>query len=970
MNRRVLIAAVIVTLAIAGGGEAATTGRMAGSVVDNDGIALPGATVSITSEALIGGPQVAVTEVDGGFVFNLLPVGAYRVEANLPGFQPAAAEIRVALDRVASVTFNLVPEQFGGEIEVVANVPVVDTAQVNTSVVFDQDYLQKAAVGSAGRDYLQIIGQAAGVAGGGNASVFGGTSGDNAYLVDGLNTSDPLLGTFGTNFNYDAIQEVSFQTGGFEAEFGQATGGIINLVTKSGGNSFSGSLDTRYRNEGFTENGDHYDRDDQTSSLRNISTTLGGPLVRDRLWFFVSVENVNTKSQDEGAPVVREFDGWNYIGKATWQVTDSHRLVAKFSGDPADIPGANSSRFIEESAALTQSQGGSIIQLELNSVLSEVALLNAQVGMSRGYIESFPSHGDDTRALHTNEDTLINSNSVAFAGADDRDRDEVRVNLTWFVDDLAGAHEMKVGLEYNDLFYGGTSYIPGGGFFYDVTEPPAGSYQDLDGDGHFSHYVTIKEIEGTDLANGIYDFAAVRDEYLESTGGISTAFLQDAWRPTANLTVKPGVRVDKVVLDNHLGAQVADMTHVQPRFGVAWDIMGDARHVVRGSWGEFMDPTALSIPNFASGVPQIFHEYNTLEFYCNSIGRCDAAQLSQILRTDAIEWTSAEGYTYTLFDNRATTVYEPAQTLDQAGLGSLKAPFAEELVVAYETQLAAETSLELTWVDKKVREIIEDTCSGNTWVYGAGETPSLDDPTTWTRADECDFFLIANIPGFYRDYEAAIVKLETRQESFHILASYTWSKSFGNTPNGARESYAGDLADFYPVEAYNREGYLADQRAHRVKLSGYALLPWDITLGLDSFWSSAGRLTPNSACDAFQNASADQIAEVGADPAAIAYCSTGDGVFLGGNNIFLLERGAVETKSVWQVDMQVSKSFQVGSVDLTGVIAVYNLFDRELDASFNSVAFRTDAVGEPIPVGAPTSYWEPRRYELGLRLEF
>ena len=168
-------------------------------------------------------------------------------------------------------------------------------------------------------------------------SVFGGSTSDNSYLIDGLNTTDPTTGTFGTNFNFDAIQEMNFQTGGFEAEFGQATGGIVNLVTKSGGNEFSGSLDIRYRDQNMTENGDHYDRDEQESLYQSISGTFGGPILRDKLWFFASLEKVDTSRQDQGVDFPREFDGWNYIGKLTWQISDANRAVLKYSGAPADV---------------------------------------------------------------------------------------------------------------------------------------------------------------------------------------------------------------------------------------------------------------------------------------------------------------------------------------------------------------------------------------------------------------------------------------------------------------------------------------------------------------------------------------------------------------------------------------------------------------------------------------------------------
>ena len=94
MVRRLILFTCVIAMAASGVGFAATTGRMMGAVLDNDGLALPGVTVSISSDKLIGGPQMAISGADGGFVFNLLPVGIYRVEANLPGFQPAAADLR------------------------------------------------------------------------------------------------------------------------------------------------------------------------------------------------------------------------------------------------------------------------------------------------------------------------------------------------------------------------------------------------------------------------------------------------------------------------------------------------------------------------------------------------------------------------------------------------------------------------------------------------------------------------------------------------------------------------------------------------------------------------------------------------------------------------------------------------------------------------------------------------------------
>ena len=143
MARRVFMGLAIALLSVSAV-FAANTGRLAGQVLDNDGVALPGVTVQISSVNLIGGPQSAVSGVDGEFAFNLLPPGDYTAEAVLPGFRPQAGEVRVTADATASVTFRMVPESFTSEIEVLAEVPVVDTSQVNARQVWDEDYLQNA----------------------------------------------------------------------------------------------------------------------------------------------------------------------------------------------------------------------------------------------------------------------------------------------------------------------------------------------------------------------------------------------------------------------------------------------------------------------------------------------------------------------------------------------------------------------------------------------------------------------------------------------------------------------------------------------------------------------------------------------------------------------------------------------------------------------------------------------------------
>ena len=962
MFRRMILAVCLVALVSSSAVFAATTSRLTGEVFDNDGLAMPGVTVQISSDKLIGGPQIAIADGEGRFTFNLLPVGMYTVEATLVGFKPASGQVQVTLDRTAQIIFNMVPEQFGGEIEVSAQVPVVDTAQVNTSVNFDNEYLQKAAVGASNRDYLAMMGQAAGVQiGSANPSVFGSSTSDNSYLIDGLNTTDPATGTFGTNFNFDAIQEMNFQTGGFEAEFGQATGGIVNLVTKSGGNEFSGSFDIRYRDQNMTENGDHFNKDEQDSLYRSLSGTLGGPILRDKLWFFASLEKVDTSRQNQDVDFPREFDGWNYIGKLTWQIADSHRAVLKYSGAPADVT-LWSDVFTDISARGNQYQTSAIWQAELNSVLSESVLLNASIGLFSNEINAGAYDGSTNvsgHVLRTEDQADVDPvdykyfyHSYPATSLNNRSRDEFRLSTTIFADKALGSHEIKIGAEYSDMTYENAFWYNGGAYIRDQLDASSSGYQfqDINGDGYFNAWMTLKE-----------PLEAAQD-VTTSTGDILTLFAQDAWRPHPNVTVKPGVRWDNVKLSNSVGEQIADMDRWQPRLGIAWDIAGNSKYVLRASGGRFMDPTALTIPDFASGVPIIYHDYNTLEFYCNATRGtlCDPNMFPPSFG-DPYFFTNGEGIEYVLFDNRdEPAVYDPAQTLDQAGVGHLETPYADEFILAFETQVARETSIELTYVNKQTKDIIEDTCSNNTWAWGDGDYPSLDDPTTWTTGAGCGYYMITNFSTFYRDYEAFILSAETRRNRLHLLGSYTYSTSEGNTANGALQSYATALADYFPVHFFNRDGYLPDDRRHRLKVNGYYLFPHNWTVGFDGFYESAGHQSVFSTCQ-------NLIDNMGDDPylnEISAYCYTGDGAFLSTTDIFITPRGAYETKSVWQLDVQGSKTWSLNKVDLTVVATVYNIFDNEADRTFNTEAYVNREVGETL------TWYLPRRYEVGFRIEF
>ncbi len=887
-----------------------TTGRLIGTVVDENNLALPGATVTIASPSLIGGAQTRIADIDGDFSFVGIAPGKYTVKVVLSGFvSQERTEVEVPLGGAASIIVEMPEGTFGGEIEVVAETPVVDPTQVNTGQVYTEEYLQNSALGSNNRSYQSVLFQAPGVSGGANPRVFGSSQRENAYFVDGVNTTDPVTATFGTNFNFDAIQEIQFQTGGFEAEYGQATGGVINLVTKSGGNRFSGTFDARYSDDGFQTSGDHFDASEQNSSFQDIGLTLGGPILRDRLWFFVSYENVQSDRTPTGSPNTRTFEGQYPLAKLTWQVSPSWRATGKYTADPAEISNWNAGFNIARESGAFQEQGTNILSVDVNGVLSDSLLWNVLVGSFRSELNGFPTYTDLSVNAHNDAVTGEWYNSYQNQQYSDRDRDEIATDLTWFVDDLAGSHEFKVGVRYQDLLFRSGNCNTGtpNGETCAVDGVSGYWYQELPGG---SPYV-MNEIISPGLA--------------EDTGEIGSFYLQDAWRVSRNVTLKLGVRYDQAKYKNDVGDEVADLNKWQPRLAAAWDITGDAKNVLRANYGRYMHPNSTTLPDFvntnASG--------GGWWLSCSYFTGLDAENCQALADARGFGWTTdpenqdPAGWLLT----PANTFGSEPNQLDP----NLRAVYTEQIILGYEREVGNRSAIEFSYVDKKTKDMFEDTCNGN-W------------PGPPSEGSDCSYFVMANLPELERSYEGFMVKFESRRYAWlTLLTSYTYSNSKGSQ----EDRNASILFDVYPVDYTNRYGYMGDHRQHRFKLNGFFNIRGDWTIGFDSFWSSDFRWQPTAT-------------------------SVDDPEIPVGHTLFVESRGNREANPNYQLDLQLSKGFTVGQMRFVLIGTVYNALSNEQPTGVcQSVSgCGLDDDGNLIDTGDATTWQRPLSYEVGFRFEF
>jgi hypothetical protein len=739
---------------------------------------------------------------------------------------------------------------------------------------------------------------------------------ENAFFVDGVDTTDPVTSTFGTNFLFDAISEIEFQTAGYEAEFGRATGGVVNLITKSGGNQFSGTFDVRYQGDGFQDSGDHFDPDEQEFSFLQLGASLGGPILRDTLWFFAAYQLTDSDRTPTGAPETREFRGQYPLAKLTWQLSPSWRAVAKYSSDPVEIDYQNASPFVASEASAFQEQGGSIFGITVDGSLTDRLLWNASLGSFSSELNLYPQSGDLETVAVFDFGSQALTNNFDQQQYRESTRNEVTTDLTWFVDDLAGSHEFKFGLEYADMEWTKARCLTGTAGGVRCTEGVMGYRINSLGPIPFSM--------DTDLNPGM----------TSETGQLATAFVQDSWRIGRHVTAKIGVRYDTVSYDDEEGRQVADFEKWQPRLGLSWDITGDTKNVVRANYGQYMHPNSLQLPDFASPATTTSMSWASCS---NNFFGVPAVGCEAVAGSLGWQWTADPlnfdpfGWFLPPFLIRGS---EP-NVIDPG----LEPTSTDEFVLSYERALGRRSSIEVSYVNKQTNNIFDDTCEGNI------PTP---DPNA-----SCATTVMANLSVLEREYQGFVLRYETRSlDWLTLLTSYTYSNSEGSIDESINSTTAFDL---FPVHFENRYGYLNDHREHRFKLNGFVTLPGDWVISFAYYYESPFRWEP-------QALPPDSGGEFEGQPVPLIPF----GVW------YAEERGNREGDALQELDLQLAKGFRIGPTRLVLIGSVLNALSSENAVSvcgfIGGCGF--DGDGNPIVLGDSTSWQIPRRYEVGVRLEF
>lgn len=891
-----LLVSLALLLVVAYPAFGALDGSVSGVVKDSSGGVLPGVSV-LAKSAVLQGTRTAVTRNDGTYRLpSLPPGGGYTIEFALSGFKTVSRSgIAVRLNEDTQINPVMQLADVQTEVVVTGETPVVDTTQTNTAQNFSNEYLRKLPIGSGTRSYQSILAQAPGVVGTGNPNVNGGSILENSFMVDGINTTDPVTHTFSFNMNFDAIQEVSVQTSGYSAEYGRATGGIVNVVTKSGGNELSGSLDVRYNSSDLAEEGDYYDPGFTPFRSTPWGVTLGGPIVKDRLWFFGNLSrgdnyrvpattNATILAQVPKA-VARRFDGWNDGLKLSFNLSEKLNGFLNFTDAQAKVPGASNQAYIRPEAASTQTQRATILNLKLNTILNDSWLAELQVGQSNSKLETGPTSGDQATSMWINrtQGGVYYDNYYNYQRSN-RDRTQAGLNSTYFLSGFLGNHEIKGGFDFDRTSFPSVNYYTGA-----PSDPAFCSRGATPGATCGAYF----QFNGFDAAGNRIPYAQYVSEQkpeVERTGRSYAAYIQDQWRPTPRLTVNLGLRWDKTQYYNNVDLKIIDFDKVQPRLSVAYDIMGDGKTVARANYGQFyMEPGLTFIRGADTGI---YSGYSATYAWSAS------AKTWNFIRSTG--GTAGGILTGALIDP------------------DLKPSYDEQINIAVEREIIPNLSFTATYLYKNSKDLFEDTC---------------------INQETCPDFWITNYPGkdlgienpLKKNYYGYQFQIDWRLPNGRGLvnASYVYSKSRGSTDAGSTQYIGGDF-DYYPYNFTNLYGYLGDDARNRFKVNANYRIPFiETNFGLSYTYRSGF-------------------------PYNVTYSDAS-----GFGTIWVEPRGTSRGPIAHNFDLQLEKTFNIGfptnAASISVIGSVFNVMSREnvtsIGGTSTSATFR-----QPLSYSTPRSY--------------
>lgn len=1003
--------AVVVALPTLASAQDYTSGNLTGRVVDEAGAGVAGATVSVRSGQ--GVVRSATADADGRYQITALPVGAYVADVASGDYNKVEGRTISVAAGGSSFIFTLTKGAVS-EFVVTGVRQTRDFSRTDTGLTVNVEELAERV--PVGRSIASIALLTPGVtrpdatiaaSSRRNQStlvVSGTSAAESVYYINGLNVTDlrNLLGY--ADLPFDAIQSIDVKTGGYQAEFGRATGGVVNMVTKSGSNEWHGGATLTYSPEAlrshapqaFSAGGSAvsgatiYNR---MTSLESVDTSvyLSGPILKDRLFFFGLINPRSTKeyfamtSQGlsgnnlyTGVQTYNKTTSPRWLAKLDYNITDTQRLEATLFSDEAETQQVFLNRdarsgITGQGLGYTENAGG------FNQIYKYTGAFTDWFTLSALYGKQVSSQEDtgplvgvprirDRRTSTTTFLTAANT-VIPLQPRGEDTRETYRVDADFYVRDLLGDHHVRVGYDKEKLH---SSDLHGynGGYFMDILHrvPPGTSLP------------VQTYAQKTVLGSG-GDFAAEQ----------TALYAQDSWDVTQNLTLQLGVRLDQYDYKNRAGQSYIKMDdQFAPRLGFTWDPRGEGRDKVYGSFGRYYLPIATN-----TSIREVSGEDYHQEFRSVSVN------------ADGSIVRDANGIPVLGDRIRPDAVFARPIAPDprEVAASNIEPMFEEEFILGYEHEF------EGGWLDgwrggaryihRNLASTIEDTDLGRGGVidrYCARTKNPLCLPAGGDSSNDLfvGHYIMLNpgksanlmldlahgpggtnlapvnltaddlrLPEVERKYQALELTFERPFDGVWTLqGSYVLAKSRGNY-EGAVKSDVGqtdtsitqDFDAWFLADGAN--GYLPNDRRHTFKLFGAYQLTDSLRIG-GNFYAQSGR---PYGCLGYN----EDDPSAGGEPSAW-FCP------VGGHSVSVPRGSAGRTDWVTNTDLNITYDIireREGFGSVSAALDVFNLFNERAVTRVVEAGETRDLPGTPVATyGKPRSYQSPRSVRFTLRYSF
>jgi Carboxypeptidase regulatory-like domain/TonB dependent receptor len=982
-----LLTAVAVTLAAGPTFAQQTTGNITGRVLDPQSMAVPGATITATNVAT-GLTRSDVSDGEGLYHLNAMPVGSYDVVAELSGFTHLERKnIVVDVSETTNLNLMLRLAQVAETVTVVGNTPLIPTTSSSVGQVVDLTRIERLPLN--GRQFANLAATVPGVGIGFHSDptkateyspqISGGNGRNINYVVDGGDNNDDTIGGLAQLYPLEAIQQFNLHSQRFDAQFGRGTA-VLNVVTKSGTNDVRGSaitffrdtaLNTQTMTESLAEAACRRATpsascpDKQDYRRYQYGGSVGGPIARNRIFYFSAFERtqqdtkqtVNTlglfPSEDGVFPVpVREN---LFTGKLTANVRSGHYFALRYGHDGNSSPSGAGLRAAHSTWEPSTNQFHSLNAgdnwlfggTKLNEFVFQVSTFeNAIPGSTTQPVLLFPNGvtgGANQSAPQSTEQTKW----------------QFRDDVSWTIRSLGGLeHNVKVGanwLHEPRLFISTQSGVAG--FYTMGANAVNGPVQQ------------VQVIGGAAEVNIPLDFYS--------------GYVQDDWRATSTLTVNLGLRYDYVsgmplnqsrnpnfqvmqaagaagrfagtVLDDFGKSPNADKNNVQPRLGFAYDLRGDARDVVRGGWGLYTD--------FA------YTNQNALNAAIDAAGGAGIVFLvnnpSGIRKADGSFFSASDPLSTIASQNLVNTSLPPLG--GQVQSPRLEQPYTRQANIGWMHQLNAATAVSVDAIRADGRNVntrlrINQLVNGRRYLADLPIQPNSNQ------------FRVAISKGT-SEYRALVFAVNRRM-SHHLdtSASYTLAKSRSIIGSASDETDANLVQDVTnPFGSVQAAPLTRTDARHRISMSAIIEAPYGIDIAPMLLYQSA---LPTHTFEGLDlNADGNNN-----DRTARAYRYTG--LNADGTATFE-ESGACNTVNCSrrapysQVNLRVSRGFQLGgSARIEAIADVFNLLNAR-NPFIPLTTRRLGATGAPLssfmqPTAFAGDFGQPEQRvgQIGFRITF